>query len=62
MTSPSGDSPYAARDAARSRKPVSPAPLAAIVPRVRPYAGTLAVCAVCLVIAAELIGDGIAGF
>ena len=54
MTSPSGDSPYAARDAARSRKPVSPAPLAAIVPRVRPYAGTLAVCAVCLVIAASV--------
>jgi subfamily B ATP-binding cassette protein MsbA len=54
VTSPSGDSPYAARDAARSRKPVSPAPLAAIVPRVRPYAGTLGVCAVCLVIAASV--------
>src|SRR3954469_21843178 len=50
--SPSGDISGASRNGARSRKPVSPAPLAAIVPRVRPYAGTLAICAVCLVIAA----------
>src|SRR4051812_41704072 len=50
--SPSGDISGTSRNGARSRKPVSPAPLAAIVPRVRPYAGTLAICAVCLVIAA----------
>ena len=52
MTTPSRDTPLAARVVTRSRKPVSPAPLAAVVPRVRPYAGTLAVCAVCLVVAA----------
>jgi ATP-binding cassette, subfamily B, bacterial MsbA len=34
------------------RKPVSPAPLADIIPRVRPYAGRLAICLVCLVVAA----------
>ena len=54
MTNPSRDTPYAARVVTRSRKPASPAPLAAIVPRVRPYARTLAVCAVCLVIAASV--------
>src|SRR6478609_1064662 len=56
VTSPSPSSTGAISDAAhkgsRSRKPVSPQALAAIVPRVRPFAGTLAVCAVCLVIAA----------
>ena len=43
-----------ARVIPRPRKPVSPAPLADIVPRVRPYAGRLAICAVCLVIAASV--------
>src|SRR6478735_5902181 len=54
VTSPSTsrDTPIASRVVTRPRKPVSPAPLRAIVPRVRPYAGTLAFCAVCLVIAA----------
>jgi subfamily B ATP-binding cassette protein MsbA len=41
-----------ARTIPRPRKPISPAPLAAIVPRVRPYAGRLVVCAICLVVAA----------
>ena len=54
VTDPSRDTPYAARVVTRSRKPASPAPLAAIVPRVRPYARTLAICAVCLVIAASV--------
>jgi len=54
VTSPSTsrDTPIASRVVTRPRKPVSPAPLRAIVPRVRPYAGTLAFCAICLVIAA----------
>src|SRR3954471_3700076 len=50
--STSRETPIAARVVTRTRKPVSPAPLAAIVPRVRPYARTLVICAVCLVIAA----------
>ena len=41
-----------ARAATRARKPVSPAALARIVPRIRPYTGRLVVCAVCLVVAA----------
>src|SRR6476469_6540030 len=54
VTSPSTsrDTPLSSRVVTRARKPVSPAPLRAIVPRVRPYAGTLAFCAICLVIAA----------
>src|SRR6476469_4150985 len=56
VTSPSpsstGDLSDAAHKGSRSRKPVSPQALRAIVPRVRPFAGTLAICAVCLVIAA----------
>jgi subfamily B ATP-binding cassette protein MsbA len=52
VTSPRSQTPAAARVVTRSRKPVSPAPLAAIVPRVRPYVGRLVVCAVCLVVAA----------
>ncbi len=43
-----------APDAARSRRPVSLKPLAALVPRLRPYAGHLAVCAVCLLVAAAV--------
>ena len=58
VTSPSPSSPGdisdAARKGSRSRKPVSPAPLRAIVPRVRPYAATLALCAVCLLVAAAV--------
>ena len=54
MTSPRSQTPLAARIVTRSQKPVSPAPLARIVPRIRPYAGRLVVCAVCLVIAAAV--------
>ncbi|MDB4882030.1 MAG: transporter transrane region, partial [Gemmatimonadetes bacterium] len=52
VTSPSRNTPLAARGVTRTRKPVSPAPLIDIVPRVRPYAGRLVICAICLVIAA----------
>src|SRR5215217_7618438 len=52
VTSPRSHTPLAARVVTRSRKPVSPKPLIDIVPRVRPYAGRLVICAVCLVIAA----------
>jgi len=52
VTSPQRDTPLAARAVAQARKPVSPKPLADILPRVRPYTGRLAVCLVCLVIAA----------
>ena len=54
MTSPRSHTPLAARIVTRSQKPVSLAPLARIVPRIRPYAGRLAVCAVCLLIAATV--------
>jgi subfamily B ATP-binding cassette protein MsbA len=54
VTSPSRDTPLAARVISRSRTPVSPAPLIAIVPRIRPYAGRLAVVAVCVVLAAAV--------
>ena len=37
-----------------ARRPVSLAPLKALLPRLRPYAGRLAVCAVCLVVAAAV--------
>ena len=43
-----------ARDSATSRRPVSLKPLTALVPRLRPYAGRLAACAVCLVVAAAV--------
>jgi subfamily B ATP-binding cassette protein MsbA len=36
------------------RRPVSLKPLAALLPRLRPYAGRLAVCAVCLLVAAAV--------
>ncbi|MEO6528597.1 MAG: ABC transporter transmembrane domain-containing protein [Gemmatimonadaceae bacterium] len=52
MTSPPGTTPDAPSAVARTRKPVSPAPLIDILPRVRPYAGRLAICALCLVVAA----------
>jgi subfamily B ATP-binding cassette protein MsbA len=51
VTSPSTTVPLAARGT-RARKPVSPAPLARILPRIRPFTGRLVVCAVCLVVAA----------
>jgi subfamily B ATP-binding cassette protein MsbA len=54
VTSPQPTSALATPVVATSRKPVSPRPLADIVPRIRPYAGRLAVCAVCLVIAAAV--------
>src|SRR5512144_850156 len=54
VTTPSQSTPLAAPVVARSRRPVSPAPLAAIIPRIRPYTGRLVVCAVCLVIAAAV--------
>src|SRR4030081_1234657 len=38
----------------KSRRPVNPGPLKALVPRVRPYAGRLVVCAICLLIAASV--------
>ena len=40
--------------APKSRRPVSPTPLRALLPRLRPYRGRLAICAVCLVIAAAV--------
>ena len=52
MTSPRSNTPLAARVITRPRKPVSPAPLAALVPRVRPYTGRLMVCLLCLIVAA----------
>jgi subfamily B ATP-binding cassette protein MsbA len=54
VTSPRSNTPLAARVITRTRKPISPAPLAAIVPRVRPYTGRLAVCALCLLVAASV--------
>lgn len=39
----------------RPRKPVSPKPLTALVPRLRPYTGRLIVCALCLVGAAAVV-------
>ena len=50
MTTPAPLSP----DAPKSRRPVSLRPLAALLPRLRPYAGRLAVCAVCLLVAAAV--------
>ena len=41
-------------DVTTTRRPISLKPLAALVPRLRPYAGRLAICAVCLVIAAAV--------
>ena len=38
----------------KSRRPVSLKPLAALLPRLRPYAGRLAVCAFCLLVAAAV--------
>ena len=50
MTTPAlSDAP-----AGRARRPVSLKPLTALLPRLRPYAGRLAVCAVCLVVAAAV--------
>jgi subfamily B ATP-binding cassette protein MsbA len=47
--------PTGAPDAAEvSRRPKSPKPLTALLPRLRPYTGRLAVCAVCLLIAAAV--------
>ena len=54
VTSPHRDTPLAAPAVTPSRKPVSPAPLADILPRVRPYTGRLAICLVCLIIAAAV--------
>ncbi len=41
-------------DGATTRRPISLKPLAALVPRLRPYSGRLGICAVCLVIAAAV--------
>ena len=50
MTTPAlSDAPARA-----ARRPVSLQPLKALLPRLRPYAGRLAVCAVCLVVAAAV--------
>jgi subfamily B ATP-binding cassette protein MsbA len=40
--------------AVRTRRPASPAPLRALLPRIRPYRGRLVVCAVCLLVAASV--------
>jgi subfamily B ATP-binding cassette protein MsbA len=47
--SPTAATPPAAR---RSRRPVSPRPLARLAPFLRPYAGPLAIALVCLIVAA----------
>ncbi|MEO8560860.1 MAG: ABC transporter transmembrane domain-containing protein [bacterium] len=54
MTTPQRDTPLAEHVVPRTRKPVSPKPLADIVPRIRPYTGRLMICALCLVIAAAV--------
>ncbi|MCY7380471.1 MAG: ATP-binding cassette domain-containing protein [Gemmatimonadaceae bacterium] len=41
-------------DVTTTRRPISLKPLAALVPRLRPYAGRLGICAVCLVVAAAV--------
>jgi len=41
-------------EAAKSRRPVAPTPLKALLPRVRPYRGRLLVCAICLIVAAAV--------
>jgi len=41
-------------DTPKSRRPLSFRPLSALLPRLRPYAGRLAVCAMCLVVAAAV--------
>lgn len=46
--------PVVPTGAVKSRRPVAPTPLKALIPRVRPYRGRLLVCAVCLVIAAAV--------
>jgi subfamily B ATP-binding cassette protein MsbA len=38
----------------KPRRPINPGPLKALVPRVRPYVGRLAICAICLLIAAAV--------
>ena len=38
----------------KSRRPVAPTALKALIPRVRPYRGRIVVCAICLVIAAAV--------
>jgi len=40
--------------AGKSRRPVAPTPLKALLPRVRPYRGRLVVCALCLLVAAAV--------
>ena len=42
------------RAADRDRRPVSPKPLTALLPRLRPYVAQLLVCAVCLLVAAAV--------
>lgn len=38
----------------KARRPVSPVPLKALLPRIRPYAGRLFLCAICLLVAAAV--------
>jgi subfamily B ATP-binding cassette protein MsbA len=52
VTSPSSTTTLTSRDVARERRAASPAPLARILPRVRPYTGRLVVCTICLLVAA----------
>jgi subfamily B ATP-binding cassette protein MsbA len=46
--------PAVAAAAPKSRRPVAPTALKALVPRVRPYRGRIFVCAICLVVAAAV--------
>jgi subfamily B ATP-binding cassette protein MsbA len=49
---PSTPAPSATPEARRSRRPVSPRPLARLAPYLRPHVGPLAIALVCLVVAA----------
>jgi subfamily B ATP-binding cassette protein MsbA len=40
--------------ATKSRRPVAPTPLKALIPRIRPYRGRILICALCLLVAAAV--------
>ena len=46
--------PVAPTGVAKSRRPVAPTPLKALIPRVRPYRGRIVICALCLLVAAAV--------
>jgi ABC-type bacteriocin/lantibiotic exporter with double-glycine peptidase domain len=54
VPAPAPAAPAAAPIASKPRRPVSPTPLKALLPRVRPYRGRLAICALCLLVAAAV--------